>query len=97
MGTIYTIKKKIGARHRTSVDEKKIAMRRHMIFCRYCRYCGCYYYRMTTVVTIVATRHGIMSPQLTFCITLPYALRHTSYLTLLLTRNGGGANDTADV
>ncbi len=37
-------------------------------------------------------------PQLTFCIILPYALRHTSYLTLPLTQNGGGGgNSTLDV
>ncbi len=59
MGKIYTIKKKIGARHRTSVDGEKIA-------CVVIRFSiptvvttVCHYYRMTTVVTTVATHHGI--------------------------------------
>ncbi len=33
-------------------------MRHHTIFCSYCYY-GRYYYRMTTVVTTVATQHGV--------------------------------------
>ncbi len=37
----------------------KNRMRRHTVFCSYCRYYSSYYYRMTTVVTTVATRHGI--------------------------------------
>ncbi len=42
-----------GARHRASVDGKKIAcMRRHTIFYSYCHY----YYRMTTVATAVIMR-----------------------------------------
>ncbi len=51
---------KNGARHRTSVDEKKNLMRHHTIFCSYCRYYSRYYYRMMTVVTTVATRHGVV-------------------------------------
>ncbi len=45
---------KNGARHRASVDEKKNRMHRHTNFRRYCRYYGRYYYRIMTVLTIVA-------------------------------------------
>ncbi len=38
---------------------EKNCIRRHTIFRSYCRYYGLYYYRMTTVVTTVATGHGI--------------------------------------
>ncbi len=50
-----------GDRHPASIDEKKNRMRRHTIFCRYCRYYGHYYYSITTVVMTVTTRHGIMT------------------------------------
>ncbi len=39
--------------------KNKNRMRRHTIFRNYCRYYGCYYYRMTTVVRTVDARHGI--------------------------------------
>ncbi len=45
---------KNGARHWVSIDEKKNCMHRHTIFRSYCCYYGRYYYRMTTVATIVA-------------------------------------------
>ncbi len=48
-----------GALHQSSVDEKKNRVRRHMILRSYCHYYSRYYYRMTTIVTTVATRHGI--------------------------------------
>ncbi len=50
---------KNGAQHQSSVDEKKNCMRRHTIFRGYCRYYGCYYYRMAIVVATVAAQHGI--------------------------------------
>ncbi len=62
--------KKIGARHRASVHENKNRTRWHMIFRTYCRYYGCYYYRMMTVVTTIVmtvatenrmTTHAIFS------------------------------------
>ncbi len=48
-----TWEKYLKALYRASADEKKNRMRRHTIFRTYCRY----YYRMTTVVTTVATEN----------------------------------------
>ncbi len=56
-----------GARHQASVDGDKNHMRRHTIFCSYCRY---YYRMMTVVMTVVTTvatenrmtTHAIFSP-----------------------------------
>ncbi len=52
-GKIYAIFLKEGAQHRTSVDGGKKRMRRPTIVHNY----GCYYYRVTTVVTTVATEN----------------------------------------
>ncbi len=50
---------KNSAPHQAFVDEKKNRMSCHTIFRSYCGYYGRYYYRMTTVLTTIANRHGI--------------------------------------
>ncbi len=57
--SLKTIFFKNSARHRTSVNEKKNRKRCRTIFHSYCRYYVLHYYRLTTVVMTVATRHGI--------------------------------------
>ncbi len=61
MGKMNVIKKKNRCLTSHIRHEKKNCMRRHTIFPNYCCYYSRYYYRMMTVVTTVATRHGIMT------------------------------------